>query len=181
MSLWLPGSAAPGLSPPNLLPVPSPLAGGVAGEAGKVLTLCKHCSQQLTHPRLTINLVFIKPQNIAPYGLLQRKWTVPAKTSTPSQMTMKCGNRVSRNMLGCFCWWRAMELRRLSFCNLLIFVVYLRNFTSVFPSAVLKVLLWHCWLEVIASAAKHPTISLYWRSPLSTLHHAGTRDRACLV
>lgn len=67
-----------------------------------------------------------------------------------------------------------MELQgRLSFHNLVIFVSYLRDFTSVFPPAVLKVFLWCCWLQITASAAKCPVISLYWRRFLSTLHHAG--------
>lgn len=85
---------------------------------------------------------------------------------------MKCGNRVSRNILGCFCWWHSMEFKAAFFCNLFIFVAYLRNFTSVFPSTLLKVFLWCCWLQVTASAAKCPVISRYWRSCLSSLHHA---------
>lgn len=80
-----------------------------------------------------------------------------------------------------FCWWGSRELQHsLPFWDLVTSVVYLRNFTSVFPSAVLVGLLWHLCLGIVDSPAKCLVISLHRRSPLSTLYqpeinHANNR------
>jgi len=123
MSLRPAGVSCPGHVPSQPPVHPSPLTGRATGEAGKSLMLCKHCSQQLTHPCVVIETVLVtSPKHSTIQAAMKKINSVPAKTSTPSQATTKCGNRMSRNILGWFCQWCTVELQgRLSSRDLLTF------------------------------------------------------------
>jgi len=75
------GSAVLAVSPLNSLCTPSPLAGGVVGEAEKALTLCKHCLAR-TKTSLYVNAVSSTKSEHSFIPTAKKINSIPAQNST---------------------------------------------------------------------------------------------------